>query len=347
LFRRGRYDMIDILMDEFRKTDSKDIEQMDWYDSVLCKEGIRRYLNDVSYGLYGEPMRGNQKEFFMMSPLYFAMITGDLKKCRKLIKNERHWYSPYIDSAIAFRDTEFLKLLLKKGERFHHEAIINNCDDPEARKYLCENFSEYLFIDGYKYDGSPMNATEFIRHSVDPWEMLRFASSYLNIAGAEHFDENFEGLQKIGAIEESDIIGCYDDLHRYDLQGLINIKSILADEVQCIARYGRNVYHLSDYFIIDLSFMKDENDFLEHFDADKVTVYINHNNLIFDPWCTGAAAVKIYAYDDEEVIGAMISKGHINEENAEGVLKYLTKKKLRHAAKALKKLLLTNHEQPV
>ena len=347
LFRRGRYDMLDILTDEFRKVDDEVIEQKNRHSS-LHREVIRRCMNNISCGLYGEPMRGDKTEDFIRSSLYFAMITGDLKKCGELIANEKiHQPSLYIDSAIAFRDTDFLRLMLNSGKNFHPGVIIDNCDDPEARKYLCENFSEYLFIDGYKYDGSPMNAAEFIRHSVDPGEMLMFANVYLSAAGPEHFDEDFEGLPKIGVIDEYDIHNCFRHIETYAFGGKINIKSILADEVLCIARYGSNVYRLPDYFTVDLSFMEEENNFLRYFEADEVTAYINNNNLIFDFLCLGTAARKIYDYDDEMVIGAMISKGHINEENAEWVLSYLSEKKLYNAFRALIDSGLLDRDLPV
>lgn len=351
LLKKGKYDMLDILMDEFSKVDSEVIEQKDEHDGPynLYKEVIRRYMNDISYGLFGEPMRGNQEEIFMMSPLYFAMITGDLEKCSELIANERiHQPSLYIDSAIAFRDTDFLRLMLNSGERFHPGAIIANCDDPEARKYLCDNFSYYLFIDGYrnKYDGSPMNATEFIRHSVAHGGMLRFASLYLGFAGPEHFDENFESLPKVSVIDEHDF-NFYETLDTYALNNKINIRSILADEVLLIARHAADIHRLPDYFTIDLSQIDEKSWFCEYMDADRMINFLNNNKLIFDDECLAAAARELYGYDDERIINAMISKGHINKENADGVFKYLSKNKLHGAAKALEASGLIDNELPV
>ena len=347
LLKKGKYDMLDILMDEFSKVDSEGIvqENMNNDSYRLHKEVIRRYMNDISYGLFGEPMRGDQDKIFMMSPLYFAMIAGDLEKCAELIANESiDQPSLYIDSAIAFRDTDFLRLMLNSGERFHPGAIIANCDDPEARKYLCDNFSYYLF--GYEYDGSPMTAAEFIRHSVAPGKMLRFASLYLGFAGPEHFDENFESLPKIGVVDEHDL-HFYETLDTYALNNKINIRSILADEVLCIARHAAYIHRLPDYFTIDLSQLDEKSWFCEYMEADRMIDFLNNNKLIFDDECLAAAARELYGYDDERIINAMISKGHINKENAEGVFKYLSENKLHGAAKALEASGLIDNELPV
>lgn len=342
LFKMKKYEMLDIFIDKFKKIGSNILvsreKDLDPNDSSINLSDLKGLTDNIYCCLLGENMNKEEHhDLFFYSPLYFAMITGSIKSFKKILKEDYYNFSlsEFIESAINFRDTEFIEAIFKSGRKLHLGAILDNCENPDTVKYLCENFSEYIFTDDYEYTGEELSPSEFILHTTKPDEMLKIAGCYCVCHGAEHFDEIFKDLPKVSVIKESDMRWC-QDLLTYELNGKINTKNIFADTVVCIVEYAAEIYHLPDNFVLDFSQLDHKSWLCEYSEASDMIKFLTTKNVRFNLSRLTEPVKNLLDYNNKTITKILISKEFINSINVDEVTAYLEENNLNKALEAVR-----------
>ena len=335
LYKKRKYEMLDIFADRLRNTITG-INSLT-NGSLLNSYRLKDHIDTICKYIFGSSKQKtavSDKEF-LSSPLYFAMLAGDTHSigadfCGTILRDD------YMQSAIAFRDTEALKAMFECGWKLSPDTVAIFCRDPETIEYLCTNFPEQTGLDKYDEFHSDISGREFVFNTVPPEKMILFARKLYGL-DPEHFGKIFDGSFKIYTV---------DEIHKLHLEffyarhamGRLCFGDIFADTVTLnIQLIGLPPLHelspLPCKFVYDFSRTIFET-FL-HVPVGSVLEFLETEETVFRSDCLSLPVMELLNYNDKRIIDFLISKSVINNTDVKEIKKYLTDKKLYDALEAV------------
>ena len=330
LFKKGKYEMLDILTEGLEKADPS-------RNTPFSREARFEKIDSaiVLYGLFDGEKPDVRYEPYFYDSFYFDMITGDIEKAKETIRLKddfNNYVYNYMLSAVLFRDTEILRFMFENGEWLTPGIVSDICEDPESIKYLCENFPEHIFIDNYKFDydgweNSPMTAVEFVQHTVPPDQMLVFAHCCSLYMEQEHFNRLFENMPKILIVKEH-YMPLYSGMMFNIRSGWINV---FHDTPVCIVESGSSIlnFTFAGDFVYDFSYTDARR--FNSWGIPVVRKFLTEQKVKFDPVRLTPMLEGILDLNDGAVTGILIAKKCINNWNVNEVENYLAEHGLDNA----------------
>ena len=333
LYKKGKYELLDIFIDTLNRSyiDNLTNETADLLMLKSCMDIVDHFL----FGTEFTSRPGRQYTDYLV---YFAMITGKKRTFKRYIKSGKasttaHHF--YLMSAVAFQDTEMLKIMLDNGMELvpSMAELAFFCTSDALAKFVCENL--FMYVYKFEHEGNDadnLDAVSLIEHSVYSNNMITFAKALYETVSEERFREIFSSLPKISAISENeipDIMYFYEndiDIHEYFDETV----EVTIGNAKYLSYFYRELPGLTGVnFSYNFYFV--EEPCFKGWDDNKVIDLLANKDVSFQREYLTPIIKELLDRNSEKLTGHIISSKLINRVNIGEVIDYLAENKLYNA----------------